>query len=81
MFGERHHLETEFPEFSDAIEELRGRDPRFSDLYDEYARVDEEVWRIEEQIDTPSDTYTEDLKKKRVRLKDELYTMLKNSAA
>jgi len=81
MFGERHHLETEFPEFSKTIEELRGRDSRFSDLYDEYARVDEEVWRIEEQIDTPSDTYTEDLKKKRVHLKDELYAILKSSAA
>ena len=81
MFGERHHLEEEFPESRDRIEDLRGNDPRFSQLYQEYARVDEEVWRIEEQIDTPSDTYTEDLKKKRVRLKDEIYFILKSGAA
>ena len=78
MFGERHHLETEFPEYKKKIETMRAEDPRFSEMYDEYTRVDEEVWRIEEQIDTPSDSYTEDLKKRRVKLKDDLYAMLKD---
>jgi uncharacterized protein YdcH (DUF465 family) len=39
--------------------------------------VDHEIRRIEQEIETPSDDYTEELKKKRLHLKDELFAMLK----
>lgn len=76
MFGEHHSLVNDFPELRDRIHELKARNPRFAELFEEYHTVDREVYRIEEQIETPSDHYTEDLKKKRALLKDQLYAML-----
>lgn len=77
MFGEHHRLAEEFPEYRDRIHDLKDRDAEFAQLYDEYIRVDKEIYRIEEQIETPSDDYTEELKKKRVVIKDRLYEILK----
>jgi uncharacterized protein YdcH (DUF465 family) len=78
MFGEHHDdLTKEFPELGDRVQKLANSDPEFSRLYEEYREVDQEIYRIEQQIENPSDTYTEDLKKKRVHLKDQLYAMLR----
>jgi hypothetical protein len=80
MFGEHHYdLAKEFPEFKGKIHDLKVSNKVFADLYEEYQGVDKEIYRIEEQIETPSDDYTEQLKKKRVTLKDELYQILKSS--
>lgn len=78
MFGEHHDLVHEFPEYKDKIHLLKQDNPHFSKLFDEYNDVDREVRRIEQDIETPSDEYTEELKKKRLLLKDELYAMLKD---
>lgn len=77
MLGESHDLFHEFPEFKDRIAELKAADSHFSQLYDEYHMVNDEVERIELQIETPSDFYTETLKKNRLHLKDEIYTILR----
>ncbi|MBD3670162.1 MAG: YdcH family protein [Gammaproteobacteria bacterium] len=80
MLGEHHHdLTHEFPEYKDKIHELKSSDNHFARLYEEYQEVDKEVFRIEEEIETPSDDYTEELKKKRLQLKDELYAILQKS--
>ena len=76
MFGESHDLVHEFPEYKDKIHDLKQQDARFSKLFDEYHAVDREVHRIELDIETPTDDYTEELKKRRLYLKDELYAML-----
>lgn len=74
---EHHDLQHGFPEFHDRIHALKISDAHFARLMEEYHRVDREVRRIEQEIDTPSDAYTEDMKKRRVRLKDELYSLLR----
>lgn len=77
MFGEHHdNLALEFPQFKEKIHQLKMSDAHFRKLYDEYQTVDREIYRIEEQIETPSDAYTEELKMKRVSLKDQLYAIL-----
>ncbi len=77
MDAEHHHdLAHEFPEFKRRIHELKLASPEFRRLYDEYQELDKEIYRIGENIETPSDDYTEELKKNRVRLKDRLYGML-----
>ena len=74
---EHHHdLSREFPEFKERIHELKQNDRHFSKLYEEYQEIDKQVFRIEEEIETPSDEFTENLKKKRLSLKDELYAIL-----
>jgi uncharacterized protein YdcH (DUF465 family) len=77
-FGEHHDLLHEFPEFRDKIHELKMSNPEFAELYKQYEETDQEVYRVEEGFETPSDEYTEELKKKRVMLKDQLYALLKD---
>lgn len=74
----QHHrdLAHEFPRLKHRIHELKQSTPEFRHLYEEYQSVDNEVLRIEQEIETPSDDYTEDLKRRRVQLKDRLYGML-----
>ena len=79
MFGEHHGLAHEFPELKEQIHSLKVSNPHFARLFEEYEDIDKEIYRIEEQIENTSDTYMEDLKKKRLKLKDELYAMLKQS--
>lgn len=71
-----HPLITELPELRDKIHELKVNDHHFAKLFTEYHDIDHELHRIEQEIETPSDAYTEDLKKKRLQLKDQLYAML-----
>lgn len=79
MFGEHHHLVQEFPELKDKIHELKTHNPAFAELFDKYNSIDNEIYRIEEQIETPSDDYTESLKKQRLLLKDQLFQMLQQA--
>lgn len=81
MFNESHNLAEEMPEFKDKIHELKMNDAHFARLFEEYNEVDKELLRIAEEIETPSDDVIEQLKKKRISLKDELYAMLTKSAA
>lgn len=76
MYGEHHDLVHELPEFREKIHELKVNNNHFAKLFDQYHEVDHEVRRIEQELETPSDEYTEELKKKRLSLKDELFAML-----
>jgi uncharacterized protein YdcH (DUF465 family) len=79
MFGEKHDLIHEFPEYKDKIHELKVSDPHFAELFEQYNEVEHEVHRIEEGIETPSDEYLEERKKLRLNLKDQLFELLKNA--
>ena len=71
-----HELAAEFPELKDRIHELKTSDAHFSRLFDEYHDVNREVHRAEAAGLNISDDHYEDLKKKRMGLKDELYAIL-----
>ncbi|MDR3416159.1 MAG: YdcH family protein [Nevskia sp.] len=73
MTAGKHDLIHEFPEFRERIHELKLGDAHFARLFAEYHELDHEVHRIEQGVETPSDVYCEELKKKRAKLKDELY--------
>lgn len=79
MFGEHHHLAKEFPEFKDRIHELKTANEHFSKLHDEYNELDDNIYRIEEGIENAADDFLETLKKQRLALKDELFTMIKQA--
>lgn len=79
MFGEKHDLIHELPEYKDKIHELKTHNPHFARLFDEYHKVDHEIYRMEEGIETPSDEYLEERKKLRLNLKDQLFQMLQES--
>ena len=80
MFGEHHHLVTEFPEHKDRIHELKtGNHAHFNKLYEQYNELDNNIYRIEEGIENTTDDFLEGLKKQRLALKDELLSMIKQA--
>lgn len=79
MIPEKHDLHHEFPEHHDRIHELKIGNAHFARMFDDYHHVNREVRRIEEGVENTSDEYLENLKKKRLSLKDQLYEMIANS--
>ncbi len=74
---EKHDLIHELPEYRGRIHELKVGDEHFAQMFEEYHELDHEIHRIEENIETTSDEYLEERKKKRLFLKDEMLAMLK----
>jgi uncharacterized protein len=81
MFGERHDLPHEFPEHAELIKALCDVNPVFAAMYKEYDALDKEILKIEQNVEPVSDVYAEDLKKKRMLLKDKLYETLTRQSA
>jgi uncharacterized protein len=81
MFGEHHDIPHEFPEFKELIRRLFDSDPDFKQIYTQYHDLDNEILQIEQNVEPVSDAYAEDLKKKRVHLKDEIYSVLRRQIA
>ena len=77
---ENHSLINEFPELREKIHALKVSDAHFHRLLSNYDAVEHEVQKIEKAGVNTSDDYLEELRKKRLKLKDELYAMLKAAA-
>lgn len=77
MFGEKHDLAHEFPEYRERIQALKQSDGHFCSLFEKYEAVEREVHRIEAEGSGTSDEYLEERKKLRLNLKDELYQILR----
>lgn len=73
---DKHYLLNEFPEQKEKIQELKITNPHFKKLYDTYNTINHEVERIEGGIEPTSDETLNDLKVKRVALKDELFLLI-----
>ncbi len=71
-----HELHEEFPEAAGALHALKLSNAHFAKLADDYHEVNRELHRIENGIAPASDEATEDLKKKRLHLKDQIAAML-----
>lgn len=76
MPDQHHHLAHELPEYKDAIHELKVSNNHFSKLLDAYHECVKHILRIENEIEATSDVFLEDLKKKRLAMKDEMVGML-----
>jgi len=79
MTLEHHPLIKEFPEYHDLIHKLKTEDSHFRVQFDEYHELDKEIYRHEQDIEPTSDDYLEELKMKRVHLKDALFAALKEA--
>lgn len=76
MHVEHHDLHQEFPEMNDAIDALRTGNVLFARLYATYRRLTGSVENLEEHDMPVADFTIEDMKKQRVRVKDDLYQMM-----
>jgi uncharacterized protein YdcH (DUF465 family) len=81
MTVEKHDLLHELPEYREQIHNLKMSNNHFARLFDEYHDVDHEVRRIETGVEATSDEYLEQRKKARLKLKDEMYAMLREVAS
>lgn len=73
-----HELREDFPEYEARIHSLKESDQHFRRLADEYHTVNREVHRIEVGNEHLSQADMEEIRKKRMRLKDEIYDILKS---
>jgi uncharacterized protein YdcH (DUF465 family) len=72
-----HDVDHEFPEFKNLIHELRDRDQRLAELIDEYERINAQIVDIEENDKPFQDFEFEVMKKRRLKLKDDIYFLLR----
>ncbi len=72
----KHQLTVDFPEFEVKIHDLKVNDNHFKNLFEEYDKLDHEIYRIETDSEPASDDVLNNLRIERVRVKDEIYAYL-----
>src|ERR687886_2259436 len=81
MSNTPHDLTEEFPDQRERITELKTSDGHFARLVEEYNEVNRTIHRIETRVEPASEEVEEELKRQRVRLKDEIFQMLQGAGA
>jgi uncharacterized protein YdcH (DUF465 family) len=76
MQVEHHDIHQEFPDMRDAITGLKDANAHFAALFARYNRLTGKVENLEEHDMPVADFTLEDMKKQRVKLKDEIYMLL-----
>ena len=76
MSNTPHDLTEEFPDQRERITALKTSDGRFARLVEEYNEVNRTIHRIETRVEPSSEDVEEELKRRRVHLKDEIARML-----
>ncbi len=76
-----HPILREFPEHREVIRRLKGANEHFRNVFAEYHRLDDEIYRIEEDIDFAMDQEIEELKMRRAKLKDYIYHLIRHAPA
>ena len=71
-----HELADELPEYKERIHELKISDAHFARLFDTYHDINREIHHAESAGLNITDDHHEELKRKRLQLKDELFGML-----
>ncbi|MEJ6401592.1 YdcH family protein [Yoonia sp. 2307UL14-13] len=73
-----HELAEEFPDQIERMHSLRETDGHFARMSDEYHALNRAVHRAETDVEPTSDTHMQQLRKARMKLKDEIYSYLKS---
>ncbi|MEL6595311.1 MAG: YdcH family protein [Pseudomonadota bacterium] len=76
MSNTPHELAEEFPDKIEAMHALRQSNAHFCKLADAYHEVNRTIHRAETNIEPMDQFAEEDLRKERMRLKDEIARML-----
>ncbi|KHL70112.1 MULTISPECIES: YdcH family protein [Pseudomonas] len=69
-----------FPEYRDLISRLKNDDAHFSRLFDEHNELDQRIKNMEAHIEPGTPAEIENLKKEKLRLKDQMHVVLKKAA-
>ena len=68
-----------FPEYRDLITKLKTTDKHFLHLFDKHNALDQKIKNMESHVEPGTPEEIENLKKEKLNLKDQLYTVLKKS--
>ncbi|MFM9154530.1 MAG: YdcH family protein [Polynucleobacter victoriensis] len=68
-----------FPEYRDLITKLKTTDKHFLHLFDKHNALDQKIKNMESHLEPATPEEIENLKKEKLNLKDQLYTVLKKS--
>ncbi|MES2508516.1 MAG: DUF465 domain-containing protein [Pseudomonadota bacterium] len=71
-----HDLAHEFPHHLDKMRELKTHDPHFAELFKRYDEDNHAIANLEKSGIAISDEGFEELKKRRLKTKDEIYQRL-----
>lgn len=69
-----------FPEYRDQITQLKTHDAHFVRIFDEHNALDQQIKRMESHAEPGTPLQIEQLKKEKLRLKDEVYAVLRKTA-
>ncbi|OQS46156.1 YdcH family protein [Chromobacterium violaceum] len=70
-----------FPEYRERITRLKIEDAHFARLFDKHNQLDQQIKNMEDRIVSATHEEIETLKKEKLKLKDELYALLKACAS
>ncbi|AKJ42701.1 DUF465 domain-containing protein [Pragia fontium] len=69
-----------FPEYRDLISQLKTTHTRFHSLFDKHNKLDHEILRLEAVSRNTLNDQISQLKKEKLRIKDELYNILREES-
>ena len=69
-----------FPEYRDLISNLKQEDAHFARLFDEHNELDDKITSLVNNPVTSGSEEIEELKKAKLKLKDELYALLQKAS-
>ncbi|WP_047551410.1 YdcH family protein [Methylotenera sp. G11] len=70
-----------FPEYRDLITQLKRNDLHFTKLFDRHNEIDQKIQNIEANVEHATDAEVETLKKEKLHLKDQLYSILSKASS
>ncbi len=68
-----------FPEFRELVTQLRDENPHFARIFEEHDELDREIIQLELDPVNHHNSDIEGIKRKKLKLKDEIYRLLKSS--
>ncbi|NBJ11512.1 YdcH family protein [Microvirga arsenatis] len=81
MSNAPNDLADDFPDKVDRIHQLKTSNNRFARLYDEYNELNRTIHRIETRVEPKPEEVEEELKRRRLHIKDEIMAMLEGTEA
>ncbi|MGO4704514.1 YdcH family protein [Microvirga sp. 2MCAF38] len=75
-----NELTDDFPGMENRIHALKTGNHHFARLYDDYVELNRTIHRIETRVEPTTEDVEEELKRRRVAIKDEIAAMLAQEA-
>ena len=72
-----HELAEEFPDQTDRLHQLKTENAHFAALSEKYHEINRAVHRAETDVEPTDDLHMGELRRERMRLKDEIAVMLR----